>query len=163
MNLEAILVCWSNIVLILKQCLTFECLLKWSWKQPCLIILWYHQNLVFKHSQSPPFWWWQSLSSEFFSALSKPALFTFSLFLMMRIIIKQILFGIIKTWNLHDSQNYQQSHQQPLHLLIIQSHKKNTLASEVSFAADTNNKVTTSVVKSQITHNLIHSFIHSQI
>ena len=29
--------------------------------------------------------------------------------------------------------------------------------------ADTNNKVTTSVVKSQITHNSIHSFIHSQI
>ncbi|KAG5022883.1 hypothetical protein JHK85_019225 [Glycine max] len=43
--------------------------------------------------------------------------------------------------------NYQQSHQQSLHLLIIQSHQKNTLASEVSFAADTSNKVTTSVVK----------------
>ena len=27
-NLEAMLVCWSNLVLILKQCLTFECLLK---------------------------------------------------------------------------------------------------------------------------------------
>lgn len=59
--------------------------------------------------------------------------------------------------------NYQQSHQQSLHLLIIQSHQKNTLASEVSFAADTSNKVTTSVVKSQINHNSIHSFIHSQI
>jgi len=51
MNLEAMLVCWSNHVLILKQCLTFECLLKWSWKQPCLIILWHHQNHVFIHLQ----------------------------------------------------------------------------------------------------------------
>ena len=70
------LVCWSNLVLILKQCLTFECLLKWSWKQPCLVILWHHQNHVFIHSQSPPFLWRQSLSSEFFSTSSKPALFT---------------------------------------------------------------------------------------
>jgi len=76
-NIEAMLVCWNNLVLILKQCLTFECLLKWSWKQRCLIILWHHQNHVFIHSQSPPFWWWQSLSSEFFSTSSKPTLFTY--------------------------------------------------------------------------------------
>jgi len=45
------LVYWSNLILILKQCLTFECLLKCSWKQPCLIILWHHQNHVFIHSK----------------------------------------------------------------------------------------------------------------
>ena len=39
--------CLLDLELILKQCLTFECLLK----QPCLILLWHHQNLVFIHSQ----------------------------------------------------------------------------------------------------------------
>jgi len=39
--------CFLDLELMLKQCLTFECLLK----QPCLILLWYHQNPVFIHSQ----------------------------------------------------------------------------------------------------------------
>ena len=79
--------------------LNLECLLK----QPCLIILWHHQNPVFIHSHSPFSLLWQSLSIKFYLASSKPAWFIFSPFLMMAIIIKWILFGIIKTWNLHDS------------------------------------------------------------
>ena len=39
-------------------------------------------------SHSPPFLWWQSLSSEFFSTSSKPTCFTFSPFLMMATICR---------------------------------------------------------------------------
>jgi len=46
----------------------------------------HHQNL--HDSYSPIFWWWQSLLSEFFSASSKPAWFTFSPFLMMTTICR---------------------------------------------------------------------------
>ena len=72
---EALSFSWScllNLELILKQCLTFECLLK----QPCI-----NSTL----------------------ASSKPCIhtFTFSPFLMMTILIKWILFGIIKNCKIH--------------------------------------------------------------
>jgi len=93
------------------------CLLKQSWinleanvyplKQPCLILLWHHQNHhtftfspflimtikwflfnIIKTMHDPhssPFLWWRSLSSKFSLTSSKPAWFTFSPFFMMTI------------------------------------------------------------------------------
>ena len=83
---------WSSLVLILRQCLTFKYLLK----QPCcLILLWHHQNPVFIHSHSPLFDDDNQVIS--FRHHQNNAWSTFSPFLMMTLIIKQILFDIIKT------------------------------------------------------------------
>jgi len=87
-NLEAMLVCWSNLVLILKQCFN----------------LWMFVEVILKATLFD-----YSLTS------SKSCIHTFiiSPFLMMTIIIKWILLSIIKTCIIHilplfdDENNYQ--------------------------------------------------------
>ena len=88
----------QDFVLLKQSCINLEAVLILL-KQPCLILLWHHQNHVCIHSHSSPFWWWQS--SDFFSTSSKDTWFTFSPFLMMTLIIKLILFYIIKTCMIH--------------------------------------------------------------
>ena len=81
--------CWSNLVLVLKQCLIFECLLK----QPCISLeamlnLWMFVEATL-------------FDSTLASSKSYIHTFTFSPFFMRTIVIKWILFCIMKTCMIH--------------------------------------------------------------
>jgi len=85
---------WSWTNLEARLCLLKQSYINLETNVSCLILLWHHQNHVYIHSHSPHFLWWQW--SDFFLTSSKHTWFTFFPSLTLTLIIKQILFDIIK-------------------------------------------------------------------